>query len=249
MSDNDRGMRRRGFLKTTGAAAGAAAASGVVTATPSGRPPGPKKDEIVVGVSKSPGVASMEKEVSKAVPGNAEIVHKNGQLRYVSVKFPSQAADKAKENFIETVTKRDAVKYAEKNATFQAQAAVNDPQEPSQPSLDLINARAAWDTTFGSSNVTVAVVDTGTQYTHPDLDGNFGSNPGKDFADNDSDPAPDASNEYHGTHVSGIVGAETDNGTGVAGVSQSRLLSGRALDESGGGSLTDIADAVQWAAD
>ncbi|ERH13446.1 MAG: subtilase family [halophilic archaeon J07HB67] len=173
MSDDDKGMRRRGFLKTTGAAAGAAAASGVVTATPSGRGVGPRKDEIVVGVSRSPDVASMEREVARAVPGNAEIVHKNERLRYVSVKFPERASTNAKENFIETVTKRDAVKYAEKNATFRAQAAVNDPQEPDQPSLDLINARAAWDTTLGSSNVSVAVIDTGAQYSHPDLDGNF----------------------------------------------------------------------------
>ncbi|MEZ3144440.1 S8 family peptidase [Halobaculum sp. MBLA0143] len=249
MSDNDRGMLRRGFLKTTGAAAGAAAASGVVSANPSGRELGPKKDEIVVGVSASPDVSSMEKEVSSAVPGNAEVVHKNERLRYVSVKFPSRASERAKQNFMETVTKKSAVKYAERNETFEAQAAVNDPQEPSQPSLDLINARAAWDTTFGSSNVTLAVIDTGAQYSHPDLDGNFASDPGKDFADNDGDPAPDATNEYHGTHVSGIAGAETDNGTGVAGVSQSRLINGRSLDESGSGSLTDIADAVQWAAD
>jgi serine protease len=247
MSEHNTGMLRRGFLKTTGAAAGAAAASGLVSATP-GRDPGPKKDEIVVGVSVT--ADDIGATVAQAVPGNAEVVHKNETLSYVAVKFPSKAADKAKENFIEAVTKKKHVKYAERNETFEAQLNTNDPQEPDQSSLDLIDAANAWDTTLGSSNVTVAVVDTGSQYTHPDLDDNFASDPGKDFVDNDSDPAPDvASDEYHGTHVSGIVGAGIDNDTGVAGVSQSSLISGRALDESGSGSLTDIADAVQWAAD
>jgi serine protease len=247
MTENNTSMLRRGFLKTTGAAAGAAAASGMVSATP-GREPGPKKDEVLVGVTQT--VDDIEGRVAKSVPGNAEVVHSNKDLSYVAVKFPSKAADKAQANFIEAVTKDEKVKYAEVNETFETQATVNDPQEPDQSSLDLIDARNAWDTTFGSSNVTVAVVDTGTQYTHPDLDGNFGSDPGEDFVDNDADPAPDVpSDEYHGTHVSGIVAAETDNSEGVAGVSQSRLLSGRSLDESGSGSLSDIADAVKWAAD
>jgi serine protease len=240
-------MRRRGFLKTTGTAAGAASLSGLVSATP-GRDPGPKEDEILVGVTGTED--DIEARVARHVPGNAEISHTNENLSYVAVKFPSAAADTARQNFIAAVTKDEKVKYAEKNETFETQLSVDDPKEPDQCSLDLINARAAWDTTLGSSNVTLAVIDTGAEYTHPDLDGNFRSDPGYDFVDNDGDPIPDvASDEYHGTHVAGIAGAETNNGTGVAGVSQSELISGRALDENGSGSTADIADAVEWAAD
>ena len=245
MSEDNSGLERRGFLKLTGIAAGAAATSNVTVATP-GREPGPKENEVLVGVSAG---HDIEKTVKRDVPQAAEIAHKNENLRYAAVSFPEQAADQARKNFMRAVTQRKGVKYAEKNATYETQLAVNDPREPDQPSLDLIDARGAWDTTLGDSGVTISIVDTGVQYDHPDLSANFGSDKGRDFVDADQDPYPDSlSNEYHGTHVAGIAAAQTDNGTGVAGVSDSTLLSGRALDESGGGSLSDIADAIEWSA-
>jgi len=235
---------RRSFLKATGAAGAAAALAGVAGATP-GRDPGPKEDEVLVGVSAS---GDLRKTVQQHVPGNAEIVHQNDDLRYVAVKFPGN--DTARENFKRAVTKKDHVKYAEDNVTIHALATPNDPQFDDQYAPQQVESDRAWDTTFGDSSVTIAVIDTGVQYDHPDLEGNFGSDLGQDFVDNDEDPYPDApSDEYHGTHVSGCAAAVIDNGTGVAGQGNSTLLSGRALDESGGGSLSDIADAIKWAAD
>jgi serine protease len=240
-------MLRRGFLKLTGAFAGAGATSSVVTATP-GRKPGPKKAEILVGVS--PMASDMKGAVEQHVPGNAKVVHENQSLGYVAVKFPKQANEKAKDNFIDAITKKDHIRYAERNETLKAEFMPSDADYDTQYAPQQINAPSAWDTTLGSESVSIAVVDTGTQYSHPDLSGGYDSYKGKDFADDDSDPAPDVpSDEYHGTHVSGIAGARTDNRDGVAGISNCTLLSGRALDESGGGSLSDIADAIQWAAD
>jgi PKD repeat protein len=87
-------------------------------------------------------------------------------------------------------------------------------------------------------------------YDHPDLQGNFGADKGKDFVDDDDDPYPDSmADEYHGTHVAGIAAAVTDNATGIAGISDSTILSGRCLSEEGSGSTADIAEACQWAAD
>ncbi|QKY21391.1 peptidase S8 [Halolamina sp. CBA1230] len=238
---------RRSVLKGIGALGAAAGFAGVSSATP-GRGAGPKKEEILVGVSAT--ADNTEQAVTSAVPGNAEVVHTNETLQYVAVEFPSQAADVAKENFIEAVTKKDHVKYAEENATYESLATPNDPQFGSQYAPEQVNAPSAWDTTFGSSDVTIAVVDTGAQYDHPDLAGNYASDPGRDFADGDSDPAPDdTQTEYHATHVSGCAAAVVDNDTGVAGQGNSTLINGRALDESGRGSTADIADAVQWAAD
>ena len=71
----------------------------------------------------------------------------------------------------------------------------------------------AWDRTTGSADVIVAVIDSGVDYTHPDLAGNCMA--GYDFWNNDSDPMDDY---YHGTHVAGIIGAVGNNGTGNAGV-------------------------------
>lgn len=116
-----------------------------------------------------------------------------------------------------------------------------------------MGASTAWDTTLGDADVTIAVVDQGIQYDHPDLDGNVDTgvtNHGKDFVDADGDPYPDdLSSEYHGTYIGGVAAAETNNTTGVAGVSDSSLLSARTFDETGTGYTSDVADAIQWAAD
>ncbi|WP_256684526.1 S8 family serine peptidase [Halococcus qingdaonensis] len=239
-------LDRRTVLKALGAGT-LFSGVGVASASP-GRQPGPKKDEILVGVSAS--TSDMDTTVKRAVPGNANIIHRNETLSYVAVQFPSQAPNHARENFIDAITKKDGVKYAEPNATHQSFATPSDPRFADQYAPQQVNAPAAWDTTLGDSGVKVAVIDTGVQYDHPDLSGNFDSTMGKDFADNDGDPYPDVpADEYHGTHVAGIVASATDNGTGVAGMGNSTLISGRALDESGSGSTADIADAIEWAAD
>ena len=244
---DDSQRERRSVLKGIGALGIAAGFAGVGSATP-GREPGSKAGEVLVGVSAT--ADDVEGEVAQYVPGNAEVVHSNETLHYVAVKFPEQAADVARENFIDAITKKDHIKYAEANTTYEALATPNDPEFGDQYAPQQVNAPTAWDTTFGDSSVTVAVVDTGAQYDHPDLAGNYASDPGKDFVDSDSDPYPDdTQSEYHGTHVSGCASAVVDNGTGVAGQSNSTLINGRALDENGSGSTTDIADAIQWAAD
>ena len=244
---SNRTVGRRSVLKAAGVAGATAAMGTTVSATP-GRNPGPKKEEILVGVSAT--ADDIEGTVAQYVPGNAELVHKNETLRYVAVKFPSQAADVARENFIEAITKKEHIKYAEENATFETQYSPSDSQFGSQYAPQQVNADDAWDTTLGDSSVTIAVVDTGAQYDHPDLQANYESDPGRDFADDDSDPYPDVpQDEYHGTHVSGCAAAVVDNGTGVAGQGNSSLINGRALDENGSGSTADIADAIEWAAD
>jgi subtilisin family serine protease len=107
-----------------------------------------------------------------------------------------------------------------------------------------IDAPAAWDVTTGSANVTVAVVDSGVDRTHPDLFANLV--PGYDFAYDDADPT-----DYygHGTHVAGTIAARGNNGVGVTGVAwQTSLMPVQALDAKGSGTITDIVDAYDYAA-
>ena len=125
-----------------------------------------------------------------------------------------------------------------------------------------INVEAAWQHTRGASNITVAVVDSGIT-PHPDLDGQVwknldGSTYGYDFVSNangsadgdgwDPNPTdPNADNEWHGTHVSGIIAAAA-NTIGVVGVAPGvKLLEVRALG-SRGGTAADLMAALNWAA-
>jgi thermitase len=103
----------------------------------------------------------------------------------------------------------------------------------------------AWDYTRGSSGQEIAVLDTGVDYNHPDLDGK--TIRGYDFVDNDYYPMD---LNGHGTHVAGTAAAETNNSTGIAGMApNTRILAVRVLDANGSGSLADIADGIRYAAD
>ncbi|MFC7079719.1 S8 family serine peptidase [Halorussus caseinilyticus] len=247
MSENDITIDRRSLLKA-GSAAGALAAFGGITMAAPGREPGPKSNEVLVGVSA--GAGEPKEVAAKHAPAKASVAHENKTLRYAAVKFPEEASDTARQNFMDAVADDDAVKYAEENGTYETQLSPDDPKFSDQYAPQMVNAPTAWDTTKGTWDVTIAVLDTGVQYDHPELSNNYASNPGKDFVDDDSDPAPDVpSDEYHGTHVSGIAGGETDNATGIAGMSESELINGRCLDENGSGSYSDVADAITWAAD
>lgn len=238
---------RREFVKAVGVAGAASGLAAVGGATP-GREPGPKADEVLVGVSQGRGEPAAV--VSGYTPDHAEVVHENVTLGYAAVAFDDDAPDDAQEQFIESVQEKPGVKYAEFNATHEALYTPDDPKFGDQYAPQMVNADDAWDTTLGDSSVVISIVDTGIQYDHEDLSGSFGTDEGYDFVDDDDDPYPDDQDkEYHGTHVGGIASAVTDNGTGVAGVSNSTLLSARALNEDGSGSTSDIADAVQWSAD
>lgn len=119
----------------------------------------------------------------------------------------------------------------------------NDPQFGSQYNLATINATGAWNLSFGNPNVRVAVVDDAVLTSHQDLAPSIWVNPGEvpgngidddgngyvddvggyDVADNDNNPMPPlasaTSSVYtHGTHCAGIVGAATDNATGIASI-------------------------------
>jgi PKD repeat protein len=90
--------------------------------------------------------------------------------------------------------------------------------------------------------VKVAIIDSGIDYTHPDLNANYVD--GYDFVNGDDDPMDD---HGHGTHCSGIVAAE-DNGTGAVGVAPDADLYGlKVLSASGSGSYSNVIAALEWA--
>ncbi len=135
-----------------------------------------------------------------------------------------------------------------------------------------INARAAWDITKGSNGVVIAVIDTGVRYEHPDLqaagmggkllpgfdfispDGNndFATAGDGDGRDNDAtDPGDFCGSDtssWHGTRVSGIIGARTNNNIGVAGINwNGYILPVRVIGRCGGFN-SDVIAGLRWAA-
>lgn len=102
-------------------------------------------------------------------------------------------------------------------------APVDDPLFDLQWHLRRINAPAAWELTRGSSEVTVAVIDTGVDPNHQDLDGAFWRDPsdgsvGRDLVNRTQSPYSSASQDWHGTAVASIAAARADDAYGIAGV-------------------------------
>jgi subtilisin family serine protease len=138
-----------------------------------------------------------------------------------------------------------------------ASAATNDTHNGRQWSLGQINAEAAWATSTGVGQV-IAIVDSGVDLGHPDLQGHlvagatFTGCPtaanGCGNGDWESGQSPGAPSP-HGTHVAGIAAAVTANGTGIAGVArEARVMPVKVLTEDGG-SFEEVAAGIRWAVD
>ena len=186
------------------------------------------------------------------------------------------AAGQSVNQALRTFNRTPGILYAEPDYAVKAIAIPNDPrfgelwgmnntgQTGGTPGAD-IDAPEAWDLHAGSRQVIVAVIDTGVDYTHPDLTNNIWTNPGEipgngldddhngfvddvhgyDFVNGDGDPMDDHS---HGTHCAGTIGAEGNNGLGVAGVCwKVSIMALKFLDAAGNGTTADAISAIEYA--
>jgi subtilisin family serine protease len=139
-----------------------------------------------------------------------------------------------------TAKKRTPAPAAEAAAT-----APNDPLWSSSWSLSKVNTQAAWKLTNGSPDVVVAVLDTGVDLRHPDLQGAFV--PGYDFVNRDDDPSDD---HGHGTMVAGVIAARANNGLGGAGTcARCSVMPVKVIAGNGSGNASDVALGIAWAVD
>lgn len=170
------------------------------------------------------------------------------------------------EEVLEACRSRSDVEFAELNPVVSVCATPGDPSYGRQWSLVKIQAPQAWDTCQGDTEIVVAIIDTGVDYNHRDLQGNLWVNeaelngiPGVDddhngyvddvygynFAYNTSDPMDD---HGHGTHCAGIVAAAGDNGLDVAGVCwRARIMSLKMLGADGDGTAAAAVPAIYYA--
>jgi subtilisin family serine protease len=135
------------------------------------------------------------------------------------------------------------VLYAEPDYIVQTDVTPNDKLWNQQWDMTKISAPLAWNTQTDASDVVVAVIDTGIDFTHPDLQGNLWKNTdgshGFDCMNGKCVPGG-ADNFGHGTHVAGTIGAAANNGIGIAGINWSvKLMSLKFLDANGSGFLSD----------
>lgn len=163
--------------------------------------------------------------------------------------------------------------YGLVNAAAAVASAINQPTFPDVPNLagtnwaaDLIHAPAVWAKGYTGQGEVVAVVDSGVDYTHPDLSSNIWTNskeiPGNgvdddrngyvddvhgwDFVSSDNSPLDE---NGHGTHVAGTIAA-VRNGFGVTGIAYgAKIMPVRVLDSEGLGGYTDIATGIRYAVD
>jgi subtilisin family serine protease len=167
------------------------------------------------------------------------------------------------------------VAYAEPNYVWSTAAVPDDPRfgelwglnntGQTGGAIDAdIDALEAWDISTGSSSVIVGIIDTGIDYTHPDLIGNLWVNPGEipgDGQDNDGNGYIDdvhginaitgtgnpMDDNFHGTHVAGTIGAVGNNGVGVVGVNHDVSIAAcKFLGSGGSGSTTDAIECFQY---
>lgn len=163
------------------------------------------------------------------------------------------------------LTADDLAKMAKKYKSDEGGVTPNDPLYPQQWYIPAVKADLVWEQTTGDSTQVIAILDTGVDWTHPDLKNKIWRNPGEitgngidddgngfvddymgwDFINNDNNPMDDNS---HGTHVAGIAAAEANNGIGIAGVNwQAKIMPIKVFQSSGRGDAATITQGIVYA--
>jgi subtilisin family serine protease len=178
------------------------------------------------------------------------------------------------EQVIARFSRLSSVEYAEPNYLVHASFAPSDTYLGNQWYLQRIKAREAWDVNTQSPTIIIAVIDSGIQIHHPDIESNIWTNPGEiknnnkdddrnglvddingwDFVNNFADPSPKFKKGFteggiiHGTVVAGIAGATGNNDQGIAGITwKTKIMALKALDDRGNGDTLAVIKAIDYA--
>jgi subtilisin family serine protease len=238
--------------------------------------PGPTGNQVIVAetaavadhiiVRLQPG--SDEGELKRLAGQNGASLVKTPQAGLYLVQLPQATMDTLSEAIQTYGQYKGLLKYAEADSLVHTAVVPNDPsfagewglnntgQTAGTPHAD-IEAESAWGIINQSPNVVVAVIDTGIDFNHPDLAANIWTNPnpgaygyandlhGWNFYAGTNSPQDD---NFHGTHVSGTIGAVGNNGIGVAGTTwKVKIVPLKFLDDTGSGFTSDAVNAIYYA--
>jgi subtilisin family serine protease len=141
------------------------------------------------------------------------------------------------------------VHYAEPDYVVETSDTIpNDAQWGNQWDMNKISAPLAWDTQQDASEIVVAIIDTGIDFTHPDLQGNLWTSGGSHgFTCINGPCVPGGQDDHgHGTHVAGTIGAASNNLQGIAGINwHVQMIAFKFLNSEGSGYISDAIYAFQ----
>ncbi len=213
------------------------------------QPPQPVGDQpefvpgiLIVGYEKGspPRLMDLPREAGMAAKGQ-ELQALNA-LNIVKISVPVGQEEQIRQELLQNPD----VRYVEMDYLAYAQLIPNDPRWPEQYGPQAVNAPEAWDITTGSSDIVLAVIDSGIDSRHPEFSGRLAR--GYDFIDDDSTPQDDCG---HGTHVAGIAAATGNNRRGVAGIDwHSKVMPIRVIHDTGAscsGPTSGLASGIVYA--
>ncbi len=244
-------------------------------ALPCATPSGVRAQEFVPGevlVKFRPGRSDVLRATTRSWLDRSQRLRAFGRIGAELRRFD----DRTTESALALLRADPAIAYAEPNWIVRACLTPNDPQLVNEIGLRNtgqgggivgadIDAILAWDLFTGDSTLRIGVIDTGVDYTHPDLAANIWTNPGEipgnaidddgngytddvhgyDVLNDDGDPMDD---HYHGTHVAGTIGAVTNNALGIAGVNwRCRIVPIKFMNSAGYGTDADAIAAIEYA--
>ncbi len=194
-----------------------------------------REKSVIIGFKQEPSASE-----------KAMILRSRGVIERTYQVIPAMAA-RLPEEAIDQLRKNSKVAYIEEGAVYVAAAdnsAATTGQYDPVWGIPHISAHVAHAKGNKGKGVRVAILDTGIDYTHEDLSGNYRG--GYDYVFDDNDPFDD-SFDSHGTHVAGIVAAQ-DNGIGIIGVApEVDLYAVKVLDGAGFGTEQWIISGIEWA--
>lgn len=199
-------------------------------------------DELVIKLEDDVNLIDVEGELSDNTFG---IVDSIEELNLYVVKIPLEEL----QNIQDSLSLNPNFQYVDKNYIVHANAVPNDTSFGIQTHFSLISAQQAWDVETGIPDVVIAVLDSGVEATHEDLAGKVLSGCSTLGTFNENNCGSNTNDvDGHGSGVSGTAAAQTNNGTGVAGICWGcQILPVKVLGDNGTGSVVDTIQGILFA--